>query len=74
MTKKTEKDLTTLLIEAHAKGVEMAIDASIRTGVPLAVEKNGKIVLIKPKYKYVRVPIKDTTTTKPTSKRKKKLT
>ncbi len=28
------------------------------TGVPLVVERNGKIVEILPKYKYVRVPIK----------------
>lgn len=46
-----------MLLEAHAKGVEMAIDLSIRTGVPLVIEKDGKIIEIKPKFKYVKVPI-----------------
>lgn len=46
-----------LLLAAHKRGQALAIEASIRTGVPLVVEKNGKIVEIKPKYKYVKVPI-----------------
>lgn len=52
-----EKNIFDILIEAHRKGVEQAIDLSIRTGVPLVVEKDGKIMEIKPQYKYVRVPI-----------------
>lgn len=47
-----------ILLEAHRKGVEYARDLSIRTGVPLVVEKDGKIIEIPPKYKYVKVPIK----------------
>lgn len=46
-----------LTLEAHRKGVEYAIDLSARTGVPLVIEVKGKIKRIKPKYKYVRVPI-----------------
>lgn len=45
------------LLEAHRRGIEMAIDQSIRTGVPLVIEKNGKIIKVKPKFKYVKVPI-----------------
>jgi hypothetical protein len=55
--KKQQLNIHEILLEAHRKGVEQAIDLSIRTGVPLVVEKNGKIMEIKPQYKYVRVPI-----------------
>jgi len=55
--KKQQVNIHEILLEAHRKGVEQAIDLSIRTGVPLVVEKNGKIMEIKPQYKYVRVPI-----------------
>ena len=54
---KDEININEILLDVHRKGVEQAIDLSIRTGVPLVVEKNGKITEIKPKYKYVRVPI-----------------
>jgi hypothetical protein len=57
MVKKEEPDINELLLEAHKRGIELAIDTSIRTGVPLVVEKDGKIIEIKPKFKYVRVPI-----------------
>lgn len=57
MSSKRNQDIEELLLEAHRKGVEQAIDLSARTGVPLVVEENGKIKRIKPKYKYVRVPI-----------------
>lgn len=53
----SEREIEELILEAHQKGVEQAIDLSIRTGVPLVVEENGKIREIKPQYKYVRVPI-----------------
>lgn len=57
MPSKYEMDIHEILLEAHRKGVEQAIDLSIRTGIPLAIEENGKITEIKPKYKYVRVPM-----------------
>ena len=50
-------DIHEILLESHKKGLEMAKDASIRTGVPLVVWRNGKICYIKPKFKYVLVPI-----------------
>jgi hypothetical protein len=50
-------DIIEILLQAHKKSLELAIDTSIRTGVPLVVAKGGKIIKIKPKYKYVRVPI-----------------
>ncbi len=51
-------DTNQLLLEAHRRGVKLAIETSIRTGIPLVIEKNGKIIEIEPKYKYVKVPIK----------------
>jgi len=57
MPSKRKQDIEELLLESHRKGVEQAIDLSARTGVPLVIEVNGKIKRIKPKYKYVRVPI-----------------
>lgn len=58
MSKSEPVDVNKILLEAHKRGIEQAIDSSIRTGVPLVVARNGKIVELKPKYKYVRVPIK----------------
>lgn len=58
MRNKNKIDIHEFLLEAHRKGVEQAIDLSIRTGIPLVVEENGKIKEIKPKYRYVRVPIR----------------
>jgi hypothetical protein len=55
---KHKKDINEMLLEAHKKGVEQATDLSIRTGISLVVEKDGKIREVKPKYKYIRVPIK----------------
>jgi len=52
-----EVDIDAIILEAHRKGVERAIDLSIRTGTPLIVEKDGKIMEIMPQYKYIRVPI-----------------
>ena len=57
-THKYKKDINEMLLEAHKEGIEQAIDLSIRTGIPLVIEKEGKIREIKPKYKYIRVPIK----------------
>lgn len=52
-----QERINDILIRAHRKGVEQAIELSIRTGVPLVEQIDGKIVYIKPKFKYVLVPI-----------------
>jgi hypothetical protein len=51
-------DVIEMFLKAQRKGIEQAIELSIRTGVPLVVQENGKIKEIKPKFKYVLVPIK----------------
>lgn len=53
-----KNDVIELMLEAHRRGVKRAKEISIRTGVPMVIEKNGKIIKIKPKYKYIKVPIK----------------
>ena len=58
MPKSNKFDINQILLEAHERSIERAIETSIRTGTSLVVAKNGKIIEIKPKYKYVRVPIK----------------
>ena len=57
MANKSEQNIEDLLLEAHRRGIENAIELSERTGTPLIVEINGKIKRIKPKFKYIRVPI-----------------
>lgn len=57
MTKK-KININEILLEGHRRGLKRAIEDSIRTGVPLVVIKRGKIIHLKPKYKYVKVPIK----------------
>lgn len=57
MLENPKEDMIELLLEAHRRGVESAIDLSIRTGVPLVIAKDGVIQELKPKYKYIRVPI-----------------
>ena len=52
------KDINEILLEAHELSVLRAEDVAVRTGTPLIVSKNGKIVAVKPRYKYVRVPIR----------------
>lgn len=58
MAKSKKLDITEVLLQAHDRSIERALEVSIRTGTALVVEKNGKIVRIPPKYKYVRVPIR----------------
>lgn len=55
---KKELDFFELWVKGLKKAYQLATEVSIRTGVPLVVAKNGKIIEIKPKYKYVKVPIK----------------
>lgn len=47
-------NINEILLKAHELAVLKAIDDSERTGVPLVVFKNGKIVLEEPTYRYVR--------------------
>ncbi len=62
-----------MLLKAHKLGVKQAIDISARTNTSLIVYENGKIKSIKPKFKYVRVPVTTKKqTSSPRSQKKKK--
>ncbi|MFA5250824.1 MAG: hypothetical protein WC371_05405 [Parachlamydiales bacterium] len=64
-------DIIKLFLKANRRSVKLAIEDSIRTGVPLVVaDKNKKIIKIKPKFKYVLVPIKPRKKKKKTPKAK----
>jgi len=69
MSKDKKLDINQMLLNAHKLGVKMAIDTAARTNTPLVVSENGKVKLVRPKYKYVRVP---TQKKKSPSLRKKK--
>lgn len=51
-------DIYETLLQIHKKSIKRAREDSIRTGVPLVIERNGKIIEVKPKFKYIKVSIK----------------
>jgi len=57
MSKSKKPDINQMLLKAHKLGVKKAIETSARTKTSLIVCKNGKIKSVKPKFKYVRVPV-----------------
>ncbi len=65
---KNKKDFTQAIIDAHSRCIELATEIAIRTQTALILNRNGKIVAIKPPFKYVLVPIKSSK-----KKRKKSL-
>jgi hypothetical protein len=72
MTKPSRIDINQLLLQVHKLSAERAVDTAIRTGTSLIEYRNGKIVKVKPKFKYVLVPIKTPKKKKtPASLRKK---
>lgn len=46
-----------IILKAHPFSYERAVETAIRTGTALVVMRKGKLVKIKPPYKYVLVPI-----------------
>jgi len=75
MSKSKKPDINQMLLKAHKLGIKQAIETSARTKTALVVYENGKVKSIKPKFKYVRVPIKSSTkkTSSPRSSKKKTL-
>lgn len=51
-------DFNEIILEANQKGYERAFEIAIRTGTALIFSRNGKIVEVKPPYRYELVPIK----------------
>jgi hypothetical protein len=56
---KTDKiDMLAVMLEAGIKSYQTAFETAVRTGTSLVVNRNGKIVKIKPPYEYKLVRIK----------------
>ena len=66
MAKSDDIDIIKIMLKAHKKSFQLAFETAVRTGTALVINRNGKIVEEKPKYKYVLVPIK------PVKRKKKK--
>lgn len=46
------------ILAAHERSFQRAFETAVRTGTSLVFAHNGKIVKIKPPYRYELVPIK----------------
>ncbi|HUD02134.1 MAG TPA: hypothetical protein VMR37_07385 [Rhabdochlamydiaceae bacterium] len=53
-----DKEIMQIMIKSQKKAYQTALETAIRSGTSLVVMRKGKLVEIKPKYKYVLVPIK----------------
>lgn len=51
-------NINAILLAAHKRSYQRAFETAVRTGTALIFSRNGKIVRVKPKFKYVMVPIK----------------
>lgn len=50
-------DFSKKILEAHARSFHRAFERAVRTGTALVFSRNGKIVEVKPPYRYKLVPI-----------------
>ena len=53
-----EDDFMETVIEAHKRSRQRAFEIAVRTGTALVFEQDGKIVEVRPPYRYELVPIK----------------
>ncbi len=51
-------DINEIILQAHERSFKRAFETAVRTGTALVFARNGKIVEIKPPYRYELVPIK----------------
>lgn len=51
-------NLTEMIIQAHKESFQVAFETAVRTGTALVFARDGKIVEIKPPFRYELVPIK----------------
>ncbi|MBS0653082.1 MAG: hypothetical protein JSR39_06075 [Verrucomicrobia bacterium] len=67
-----EDDINELILKAHERSFDRAFETAVRTGTALVFARNGKIVEVKPPYRYELVPIKPTKKKKSKSQSRKK--
>lgn len=65
-------DLNELILQANEKSFQRAFETAVRTGTALVFSRNGKIVEVKPPYRYELVPIKPAKKQRASTRRKKK--
>ncbi len=51
-------EINEIILKAHKRSFKRAFDLAVRTRTALVFNRNGKIVEVKPPYKYELVPIK----------------
>ena len=66
-------DINELILKALEKGHKRAFETAVRTGTALIYARDGKIVEVKPPYRYELVPIKPAGKKKAKPPRRKKL-
>lgn len=64
-------DIENILLKAHERSFQRAFETAVRTGTALVFARDGKIVKIKPPYRYELVPIKPNKKKKAKQRRKK---
>jgi hypothetical protein len=65
-------DFNEMILKAHERSFQRAFETAVRTGTALIFTRNGKVVEVKPPYRYELVPIKPEQTKKTVKKNKKK--
>ncbi len=65
-------ELSELILEAHKRSFHRAFETAVRTGTSLVFSRKGKVVEVKPPYRYELVPIKAAKKRKPVPHQKKK--
>ncbi len=51
-------ELMKQVLDAHKRSFQRAFEVAVRTQTALVFNRNGKIVTIKPPYRYEMIPIK----------------
>lgn len=64
-------DFNEKVLAAHKRSFQRAFETAVRTGTALVFTRNGKVVEIKPPYRYELVPIKPAAKKKTRSKKQK---
>lgn len=65
-------DVSKMILKAHARSFDRAFETAVRTGTALVYSRNGKIVEIKPPYRYELVPVKSPKKKRKVSQSRKK--
>ena len=58
-------DINEIILKAHGRSYKRAFETAVRTGTALVFARDGKIVEVKPPFRYELVPIKPASKKKP---------